>query len=205
MNVSLQVNVHATRIRRVWWIRFLRISIEVFPVTILEDILFGFGIGFIKYKFGVVVMFQVSHHMQSSLKMYLSRIRRVRQKYRHFCCNVNTTNFNDPAHNANNGLKIRCLRQIQGFGRVHNSFIPHDKEVFSASKQSILTREVILDMLCTILSSFTHIIQGIIPQATTPFFNFICRSLAPIYMSGSPVYPGFNLKYLSILFKTAME
>ena len=80
INFILLFNVLAPSIRHVQWSRLPRISIEVFQVTIIEDTFVDFGIDWIKYKSGVVFLFQVVHHMQSGLRMSLLRISKVRRK-----------------------------------------------------------------------------------------------------------------------------
>ena len=50
VNLIPQVNFLSTGIRRVWWNRFLLVSIEVISVTIIEDTFINFGIGWIKIQ-----------------------------------------------------------------------------------------------------------------------------------------------------------
>ena len=79
INFSPQFNILYMWRRRVWWNCLLLIPTEVILVTILEDNLINFGMGWIKYKSGVVFLFQVSHHMQHGLNMPLFRIINVRR------------------------------------------------------------------------------------------------------------------------------
>ena len=96
--------------------------------------------------------------------------------------------------------------------RAENSFVMGYETVMDMTKEFparegnvFLSGNLSLTCFSKFLAASRIYFEGLIPQSTTPFLNVIHQSLAPRYMSGSPVYPGFNLKYLSRLFKTAMQ
>ena len=115
---------------------------------------------------------QITHNMNSRLKISLSRHYQVRWNQWYISRNVYESNFNHTSHNSNKQLKMQCFIWGTDRGHVCAWIIVHNKGFGCLPKPDVLSFKHFVNVYLTTFRSLFHILW----RAYTPGKNAVGES-----------------------------